>query len=244
MSNKSSFWDAHQHTITLENFRDEPCYLGNQIGFPYRKVVEFIRTLKKPWLDLLKEDDAFKCPIDNIDGVVVSRDLLDSILEIEFLERCGFSLNEIQILDIGAGYGRLAHRLLTVYPNAFVYCTDKIQISQEVCRKYLQFREISRAEVVAPADLSKIENPTLAINIHSWPECTHAEIIEWLDWLANHNVPHIFVIPHPFNSPPFACLEDNKSFRPDIEAHGYQISHHWKPVECFPRDFYLFSKIT
>ena len=136
----------------------------------------------------------------------------------------------------------MAHRITEVYPDTFVYCTDAVPLSQELCRKYLQFHAIKNAEVVLPEELEKISSPDLAINIHSFPECTRAAINGWLDWLTTHKVANLFVIPHPFNLPTFACLEDNKSFLPDIEAHGYKITNHWRPLECFPRDFYLFKQ--
>lgn len=237
-----SFWDAHQKTIDSNAFRADVHFVGNQHGYPFKEMVEYIRTLKKPWLDLLKEDDSFKCVTGDVDGVTVSRDLLDSILELEFLEtHCGFSLDDMKVLDIGAGYGRLAHRLTTAFPKATMYCTDKIPISQELCKKYLDFRGANSVEIVRPDDLEKIGPLDLAINIHSWPECTRPEINGWLDWLVAHNVQNLFVIPHQYNLPLFACLEDGGSFRPDIEAHGYQVAHHWRPLECSPRDFFLFK---
>jgi putative sugar O-methyltransferase len=247
-----SFWDTHQFFVDTARFRAEAHYLGIQTIFPYKEVTAYIKTLDKPWLDILKEDDAFEVMFEKIDETIVSRDLLDSIMELEFLEKkCGFALNDMRILDIGAGYGRLAHRLTTAYPGAFVYCTDKVPVSQEVCAKYLKFREIKRAEVVLPNELKKIGTPDLAINIHSWPECTRQEINGWLDWLVDNKVPNLFVIPHQWaiegiygekdwNCEMF-CIEDNRSFRPDIEAHGYVLKHYWRPLECNPRDFYLFE---
>ena len=247
-----SFWDSHQNFVDINRFRAEAHYLGIQTIFPYKEVTDYVRTLSKPWLDILKEDTAFEVMHQTIDGTLVSRDLLDSIVELEFLEKqCGFSLNDMKILDIGAGYGRLAHRLTTAYPGAFVHCTDKVPVSQEVCRKYLKFRNIDRAEVVLPSDLEKIGTPDLAMNIHSFPECTRAEINGWLDWLVAHKVRYFFVIPHQWapegiygqkdwNCEMF-CIEDGKSFRPDIESHGYKLKTYWRPIECNPRDFYLFE---
>jgi len=238
-----SMWDQHQKTIDINNFRADIHYLGCQTGYPFKEVVEYIRTLKKPWLDFLKEDDAFGCVVGNVDGLTVSRDLLDSILELEFLEQqCGISLDNIKAIDIGAGYGRLAYRLVSAHPEAFVYCTDKVPVSFAVCQKYLQYRNAKNVEIIMPNDLNKVGDCALAINIHSWPECSRSDINGWLDWLVSKNIPNLFVIPHPFKMPLFECIEDGKSFLPDIEAHGYKLKHYWHPLECFPRDFYLFCR--
>lgn len=240
----ANMWNTHQHTVDKKNFRGEAHYVGNQIAYPYKEMVDYIRTLKKPWFDILKEDHEFAPLTGDVDGTLVSRDLLDSILELEFLEQqCGLPMEDICAIDIGSGYGRLAYRLTTAFPKAFVYCTDAIPLSQGICREYLQFRKMDRAEVVLPSELDKINTPKLAINIHSWPECARSEINGWLDWIVAKDIPYLFVIPHQYNKPLFACLEDNKSFLPEIEAHGFSIKNHWRPLECSPRDFFLFYKV-
>ena len=63
-------------------------------------------------LDKLSEDGCFGVHTYDINGRQISRDLLDSILELYFLEKhIGLSSAPNRtILDIGAGYGRLAHR--------------------------------------------------------------------------------------------------------------------------------------
>jgi hypothetical protein len=64
--------------------------------------------------DRLTEDDLFGAYTFDFNGTHrISRDLIDSILQINFLERhCNLSrLPRATVLDIGAGYGRLAWRL-------------------------------------------------------------------------------------------------------------------------------------
>jgi len=247
-----SFWDVHKHKVSTEHFRADTQFLGIQNIFPYEEITNYIKTLNKPWLDILKEDDSFSIVTRNVNGIIVSRDLLDSIMELEFLEtQCGFDLNNMKILDIGAGYGRMAHRITAAYPNSFVYCTDAIPVSQDVCRKYLEFRSVKNAKVVAPDELDKIDKPDMALNIHSFPECTREEINGWLDWLVEHEVENFMVIPHQWASEgiygqpnwncEMFCIEDGKSFRPDIESHGYKLEKYWRPLESNPRDFYLFK---
>jgi len=75
-------------------------------------------------LDALEEDGAFGCWTFEYPGHGrVSRDLLESVNEIAYLERrLGLSRTEARILDIGAGYVRLAHRMAEVLPRLADYC--------------------------------------------------------------------------------------------------------------------------
>ena len=235
------FWNGHQFDIDIDNFRANNNYVGIQDIFPYEEVTNYIKGLDIPWLDFLKEDNAFGVVCRNVDSTVVSRDLLDSILELEFLtNHCSFPLNAMRILDIGAGYGRLAHRLTTAYPGAYVYCTDAVGVSLKLCQTYIQYRNLTRTEVVCPSDLDKIGHIDLATNIHSWSECPRVAINWWLDFLVACKVKNLFVIPHPWACE-LCCIEDMQSFRPEIEAHGYKLAQYWRPFESVPRDFYLFT---
>ncbi len=79
-------------------------------------------------LDRLNEDGRFGAYLYEVAGRTVSRDLLDSVLEINALDR-RFGLTSIEapvILDIGAGYGRLAERMCAAFPEATYYRTDAV----------------------------------------------------------------------------------------------------------------------
>ena len=95
-------------------------------------------------LDSLVEHGDFGCSTFEYAGIgLVSRDLLDSVLEISFLERhLGiFERNDIRVLDIGAGYGRMAHRLLTAHPRIESYaCVDAVPESTFLSEFYLKHR--------------------------------------------------------------------------------------------------------
>jgi hypothetical protein len=165
---------------------------------------------------------------------------LDSVVELGFVRRAlGESfMHTAMVLDIGAGYGRLAHRWHCAFPGATIYCTDGVFLSSQLCGKYLKTRGVPD-RVILPSELGALPPLDLAVNIHSWPECSRAEIAWWLDWLADHRVPRLFVVPHLDRD--MLCNQDGKSFRPDIEQRGYKLAHHWYGPECWPRDFYLFE---
>jgi hypothetical protein len=183
-------------------------------------------------LDKLIEDDSFGNFTFTIGGRQVSRDLLDSIAEIYFLDRhLGIaSRRGLRVLDIGAGYGRLAHRMATALPGleAF-FCTDAVAVSTFVSDFYLRFRGIEKARVIP---LDEIENALranpvdLATNIHSFSECRIEAIEWWARLLRQHRVKNLMVAPNG-EGERFGRLltNDGQDFLPVLERHGYRTIH-------------------
>ena len=152
----------------------------------YVLTAYYVKSIDKfGLLDSLAEDDSFGIVTFRIADRVMSRDLLDSIVELYFLERhLGVSLaKDMTILDIGAGYGRLAHRVTCALPGIRNYfCTDAVAVSSFISEYYLRFRSVEGRAKVVPLD--EIENTlgnatvNIAVNIHSFAEC-RISAIEW-----------------------------------------------------------------
>ena len=182
-------------------------------------------------MDKLSEDGAFGAITFEAAGRKVSRDLLDSILEIDFLDRhlhIG-SRSGFAILDIGAGYGRLAHRVLTAFPALANYlCTDAVPESSFVCEYYLRFRGLgNRFKLVPPTEIKQAFQSTkveLAINIHSFSECKLNAVKWWLDRIASHGVRYFLIIPNG-NDHGGQLLQNNigEDMLPIIERSGYRL---------------------
>lgn len=182
-------------------------------------------------LELLKEDDSFGIFTFRLDNRLMSRDLLDSIMEIYFLEKhLSLSLSkDMTILDIGAGYGRLAHRMVGALPNIQNYlCTDAFAISSFISEYYLRFRSIEGRAKVIPLD--EIENTlrnravNIAVNIHSFSECRISDIDWWLSLLEKHGVKYLMIVPNSGNHGGERLLtNDGKDFGEVIEKHGYKL---------------------
>ncbi len=84
----------------------------------------------------------------------VSRDLLDSVNEINYLDtQMGLSsIENLRVLDIGAGYGRLAHRMSPALPGLAAYdCIDGVAISTFLCDYYRGFRQMPEVGAGGPA---------------------------------------------------------------------------------------------
>jgi putative sugar O-methyltransferase len=154
-------------------------------------------------LKTLEEDGQFGCWTWEFPGHPrISRDLLDSITEISFLDRHLkiFERKGLRVLDIGAGYGRLAHRVCSAGLDIADYvCCDAVPMSSFLCEYYLEYRGIKPPARVALLD--EVENLQpgsfdVAFNVHSFSECTHAAITWWVGQLKRLKVPYLFLIPN------------------------------------------------
>jgi hypothetical protein len=147
----------------------------------------------------LSEDSAFGAFTFEIAGRLVSRDLLDSIIEIDFLDRhLGLMTgSEITILDIGAGYGRLAHRFSETIPGLQKFiCADAVPYSTCISEFYLAYRKAVMTQVVPLDEIEPAlehQHVDIAVNICSFPECRLEAIEWWMERLAHWNIRHFLV---------------------------------------------------
>ena len=153
-------WTAdHIRAIDLQRFRADDAYLWQHRGrdmneMSFALAYYYLKTMDRLRLfDCLLEDRAFGVNLfEVVEGRLVTRDLLDSIAELNFLER-HLAISQratLVVLDIGAGYGRLAYRALTALPVIQRYlCTDAVPVSTFICEHYLRYRGVdARAQVV------------------------------------------------------------------------------------------------
>jgi SAM-dependent methyltransferase len=183
-------------------------------------------------LGRLEEDGAFGCwTFDPAGTGPVSRDLLDSARELAFLDReLGIGARPgLRVLDVGAGYGRLAHRMTTAFPDVGDYCcVDAIAESTFVSEYYLRFRgACPPARVVALHELEAALEPgafDLAVNVHSFSECTLAAVAWWLALLARLRVPSLLVVPNePTELLSLEADGSRRDFAPALERAGYEL---------------------
>lgn len=188
----------------------------------------------------LTEDGAFGCFTYRFEKLpLLSRDLLDSVNELYFLDRTCDVLTRkgLRVLDIGAGYGRMAHRLLAANEDVERYwCIDAIPRSTFLCDYHLRYRGLagapdSRAVVVPLDQMETAITPgsiDLAVNIHSFSEMCYEAIEGWIQWLVRLKVPRLFIIP---NQPELLSTEaddgkTHRDFGDILERAGYRrIAH-------------------
>jgi hypothetical protein len=237
----SVVWDeGHVSPDDITYFRGDNAYvwqsrLFTQMEVNYILTAYYIRSIDSlGLLDKLIEDNDFGVINYTFDGKVISRDLLDSILEIYFLEK---HLNisdrsNLNILDIGAGYGRLGYRMVQALPNLNNYlCTDAIPASTFICEYYLHYRRVDeKARAVPLHEIDSVlagQPVDIAVNIHSFSECTVAAVAWWIDLLVKHKIKYLMIIPdrvaHEENRLILPVLRTGEDFLPVIENGGYHL---------------------
>jgi hypothetical protein len=202
--------EFYEHWLDLRYFRGDNAYIWH-----YRESDEVSRLRFFVYLSYveglgggnllarLDEDGAFGCFTYDFAGHPrCSRDLLASICELAFLDRhlAITTTPDLGLLDIGAGYGRLAHRTITAAKDLRDYCcVDAVPHSTFLSEYYLQARGVAPpGRVVALPDVPDLEAGgfDLALNVHSFSECTLDAIRWWLDQLVRLDVPRLFVVPN------------------------------------------------
>jgi putative sugar O-methyltransferase len=238
--NHSLWTDSHASLIDLKRFRgDNPYvwqYQDQNAEINYLLTAYYLRSIDKlGLLDCLAEDGLFGVSTVQFDDqTVLSRDLLDSVSEVSFLEeQIELSKQDkFKVLDIGAGYGRFANRLCESLPVVDkVICVDAVAESTFLSEFYLRFRGVDdRTEVAALDEIEQVLDQNeihLAVNIHSFSECSMSATMWWLDLLRKHRVRYLFIVPNAgydggatlaIREPGFTESHD---FMPEILSRGY-----------------------
>ncbi len=233
-----SVWtDVHLKPADIKYFRGDNAFVWQLRGqnmqvLSYILTAYYVRSIDSlGLLDTLVEDDCFGNLTCSIGNRTVSRDLLDSIMEIYFLEKhLGISsLDTVNVLDIGAGYGRLAYRAVKALPNIGSYfCTDAVAASTFISEYYLRFRGLEGKAKAVPLDeierTLETRSVDLAINIHSFSECRIPAIDWWLSLLEKKRVRYLMIVPNTFdNGGTILRTNDGGDIRKVIERHGYTL---------------------
>ena len=236
----SSRWtdEYKARTIDLRFFRSQNSYVFSDLNweFKYALTAYYTRVMDGlHLLDVLTEDGLYGCPTVTVEGRRrVSRDLLDSVLELYFLERT-FGLasrRDAGVLDIGAGYGRFAYRLASAFPDVRTICTDAVPESTFLCEYYLRQRGVDDRARVAPFDELQTAlgagRVDLAVNIHSFSECTLTAVTWWADLLQRHDVRYLMIVPNAQDHGGTRLLTQEREgprrdFQPMLESRGYRL---------------------
>ncbi|MFI0941504.1 putative sugar O-methyltransferase [Streptomyces sp. NPDC021020] len=236
-----SFWRRSRRLrdLNLTFFRGDNAYVwqlrqvGDNARLKFFLLAQYIsRQDTHKLLERTAEDGAFGCWAFDFQGLpTASRDLLDSVNEMYFLDRHWDLLSRegFTVLDIGAGYGRLAHRMSECVPGLTRYlCVDAIPESTFLSEQYLRFRKASRAAVIPLDEMAERlegERPDLAVNIHSFSEMPLSAIEAWIGLLARLDVPALMIVPNEGDK--LLSLENDylrTDFTPVLERHGYVLA--------------------
>jgi putative sugar O-methyltransferase len=250
---------AVEAQLDLTSFRADNLYLFQSRRYPhwayYATAAYAVQIDRLGLLHKLQEDDRFGAEVFDFHGKAVSRDLLDSTIEINFLDRhLGLSRwPGLTVLDIGAGYGRLAHRMAAAFPNVGKYfCVDAVPESTFICDYYLKERNVTpQCEVVPLDELDQLKQADIAINIHSFAECRSRVVNWWLHRLREMSVPWLFLVSSTSLGLTTAEARGRTDFRHLIEKSGFELSARESKFESapvlqdhglYPDEYYLFRR--
>ncbi|HEU5152446.1 MAG TPA: hypothetical protein VFU19_18295 [Iamia sp.] len=218
--------------LRLPDFRSDNLYVWQRSTPDEAYAVTWAHIVAHVRPDLvgaLREDGSFGAHTVTVDGRVLSRDLVDSMLELDFLATHvpGFTgPDRLRVLDVGAGYGRLAHRGTTAFPHLDWRCVDAVPISTVLCRWHLAHLG-SPASVV---ELDHVEDEVrpgtidLAVNVHSFNECPIDAIAWWVGLLAGRDVPWLFLVPNDTQGLTSTEADGSKhDFAPVLADAGYDL---------------------
>ncbi|MFF5213163.1 hypothetical protein [Streptosporangium sp. NPDC000396] len=228
-----------QDGIHLPYFRGDNAYIwqlrhmGRKAREKYLAYAEYVHGLDhRGLLHELVEDGAFGCwTFDDGRGRTVSRDLLDSINEMYFLDRTWglFERKDFTVADIGAGYGRLATHMTRAAPGLRHYfCLDAVPESTFLSRFYIGFRGCEEKASSVPLDeldqrLAGV-SIDLGVAIHSFSEMSSAAIESWVSRLVRTGARHLLVVS---NEADELFASESGGTRVDampiLERHGYRL---------------------
>lgn len=229
--------DEYVQSYGLRSFRGDNCYVW-QTGDPncdeinycltayYAQVIDGLGVLRKN-----SEDGLFGVHTYSVHSRLFSRDLLDSTNELNFLEQHLklSGVEDLNILDIGAGYGRLAWRTANTFPHLSTYiCTDAVPESTFLSEYHIRFRNLEDRVKVVPLDEIEArlqgQRIDLAVNIHSFSECSLEAIEWWLALLAGAKVRNLFIVPNGSDhGGEKLALNSGEDFSALVEQYGYTL---------------------
>jgi SAM-dependent methyltransferase len=270
---EQSVWKDWANNIDITKFRGEIGYMAQMWSMTperYHNTFNYLASIGlEKELARLGEDGAFGAVTFDVDhgasedDITISRDLIDSAVEIKFL-RDALDLHDGSagtVLDIGAGYGRFAHRFLRTFPESMVYSTDGIPLSTFVCEYYLKYRLRQGKYRYDVVSLDRIVNAEpfmnrihLATNMQSFSEMPLSAVDFWLGLCAAMDIRYFFLEPHSADliHPHYVTSEPgggNKDYYPLFEKYGYKLKvqqpkfpRDLAPSLIYSTDFLLFER--
>jgi putative sugar O-methyltransferase len=190
-------WVTADAGTDLRNFRSDTRNYNLALWNPEVNGVRYFKTLVFNVASALGDDDWARLrKISNreagnpltvlVNGEAVDLDYLQAVLELGFIDP-HIELNGARVMEIGAGYGRTAHTMLSNYDLAeywIVDLTNTLGLSRAYLRAVLDDEQFAKMRFVDVADLEQVVHAPgfeLCINIHSMTEMIPRIVRDYLD---------------------------------------------------------------
>ncbi|MFH9070592.1 putative sugar O-methyltransferase [Streptomyces alboflavus] len=192
----SENWVTEDGADNLTDFKSDSRNYHLALWDPRRNGIRYLRALVYELATRLGPEDWQKIrntknrevgnPVEvRLDGTSVCLDYLQAALELGFIEK-ELDLRGGRVLEIGAGYGRLAHAMLSNY-DLDSYCVIDLKNTLSLSRSYLRevlsekqfakMRFVQVDDVTASLDTAQFD---LCVNIHSMTEMIPETVEEYL----------------------------------------------------------------
>lgn len=239
--------------IDFTSFRSDNAFVWQTRGTPLSSFVASALWAqfqdRQSLLERVNEEGDFGAECINLNGRLWSRDVIDSVLEINFLMETIPDFHHLNVIvDIGAGYGRLLRRLAETTEGPMLFGADGLALSTSICRGYLDHLGLQgRVSTLSLSEVDQFNKRiSLATNVHSFSEMSIEAVSWWLSWLKQQETRYLFVVPNR----PGPSLNDGTNFEPLLRSHGFSLVRHRRKyvdplvdeVGLYPGDYYLYSR--
>ena len=121
---------------------------------------------------------------------VVCLDYLQALFEMKFISK-KLKLNDKKILEIGAGYGRTCHAIISNYNIQSYHIVDLencLNLSKRYLQKVLTRKQFSKITFLSNNEMPEMQNYQfdLSINIDSFAEMDKKVVLNYLKYINNH----------------------------------------------------------
>ncbi|MFH8371845.1 putative sugar O-methyltransferase [Streptomyces sp. NPDC018031] len=192
----SELWVTEEAAADLTGFKSDRRNFNLALWDPTTNGVRYLRALVYELATRLGDEDWARIgKIHNRDvgdpvtvrheGRTVCLDYLQAALELGFIER-EVNLDGARILEIGAGYGRTCHAMLSNYDIAS-YCIidlkNTLSLSRAYLRAVLDDKQFARLKFVQVDDIGTAlgqDRFDLCVNVHSFTEMTPDTVTAYL----------------------------------------------------------------
>jgi putative sugar O-methyltransferase len=189
-------WVTEDAAADLSNFKSDTRNYNLALWNPEVNGVRYFKTLvynvaseldPEEWTRLRNiRNREIGNPITvRVNGESVCLDYAQAVLELGFIQR-HLDLQGARVMEIGAGYGRTCHAMLSNYDLAeywIVDLTNTLRLSRAYLREVLDDAQYAKVRFVDVADLDQvIQAPgfELCINIHSMTEMVPQTVRDYL----------------------------------------------------------------
>lgn len=184
----SELWVTEDASADLTGFKSDRRNFNIALWDPTANGIRYLRALVYELATRLSDDDWSK--IENVhhrdvgdpvtiryEGKSICLDYLQAALELGFIER-ELDLDGARVLEIGAGYGRTCHAMLSNYDLASYTIVDlknTLALSRAYLREVLDDKQFSKLTFVQVEDIDTAlgsDRFELCVNVHSFTEMT------------------------------------------------------------------------